>query len=637
MSDHDSVFFSDFEIPDRSTSASAPPALEIATESVFAFTVEYAKIFSDIRTHEDYYNYYERAPDRTKLPAPLQTSPFFDEYDEGRFRGGDKSFLERNNFKSNRNNLDEEDARRDLEKLRIGRTNHEEDDRSTMWNPQARKFGIHFEDPTIARLQHEQIVSGSWSSPSAQNVFNTAQYLWRDEEQQNQSFSNIPPQMNGTIPQSNENTTSTSSSTSNQRQNAFFTESDEISNGNQSESSEEHELNRSQPCRYYAAGYCSRGEKCFYSHEGEVQQDKSKKEKKSKNKGFRNQPKATTTPNGQSKNLSSSSSSTPEPYYEFDQLIGKIYMVSKDQQGCRFLQRKLEERDPQAIQIIFSEVFDHITELMTDPFGNYLCQKLLEFCNEEQRFKIVEKVSPHLVSIAKNMHGTRAVQKLIECLKAPQQIELIKRALSNHVVELIQDLNGNHVIQRCLNRLSSKDNQFIYDAVTKGDNCVQVATHRHGCCVLQRCIDHASDNQKMQLIQEIILNALALVQDAYGNYVVQYILDLPFPDLVDRLARSFSKHIVQLSTQKFSSNVVEKCLKVGNSKTQDLIISELSKEDTLPFLLQDPYANYVIQTALNSADPKKSQQFADAIRPFSNLLRNTPYGKRILSLVNKGK
>ena len=36
--------------PDRSTSA--PPALEIATENVFAFKVEYAQIFSDIRTHE---------------------------------------------------------------------------------------------------------------------------------------------------------------------------------------------------------------------------------------------------------------------------------------------------------------------------------------------------------------------------------------------------------------------------------------------------------------------------------------------------------------------------------------------------------------------------------------------------------
>ncbi len=138
------------------------------------------------------------------------------------------------------------------------------------------------------------------------------------------------------------------------------------------------------------------------------------------------------------------------------------------------------------------------------------------------------------------------------------QVELIKKALSNSVVELIQDLNGNHVIQRCLNRLSPEDNQFIYDAVTSGNNCVQVATHRHGCCVLQRCIDHASEKQKVQLIHEITNNALILVQDPYGNYVVQYVLELPFPNLVELLARSFAGHIRQLATQKFSSNVVEK-------------------------------------------------------------------------------
>jgi hypothetical protein len=32
-------------------------------------------------------------------------------------------------------------------------------------------------------------------------------------------------------------------------------------------------------------------------------------------------------------------------------------------------------------------------------------------------------------------------------------------ALSMHVVTLIKDLNGNHVIQKCLNRLIPEDNQ----------------------------------------------------------------------------------------------------------------------------------------------------------------------------------
>ncbi|KAJ7724422.1 hypothetical protein B0H14DRAFT_2410792, partial [Mycena olivaceomarginata] len=59
--------------------------------------------------------------------------------------------------------------------------------------------------------------------------------------------------------------------------------------------------------------------------------------------------------------------------------------------------------------------------------------------------------------------------------------------------------------------------QFIYNAVAA--NCIEVVTHYHGCCVLQRCIDHASDRQRIQLVNEITFNALTLVQDPYDNYV----------------------------------------------------------------------------------------------------------------------
>jgi hypothetical protein len=67
----------------------------------------------------------------------------------------------------------------------------------------------------------------------------------------------------------------------------------------------------------------------------------------------------------------------------------------------------------------------------------------------------------------------------------------------------------------------------------------------------------------VQLIQDITKNALTLVQDPYGNYVVQYVLELPFPDLVDSLARGFAGHVRQLATQKFSSNVIEKVILVS--------------------------------------------------------------------------
>ncbi|USP80471.1 uncharacterized protein yc1106_07745 [Curvularia clavata] len=309
----------------------------------------------------------------------------------------------------------------------------------------------------------------------------------------------------------------------------------------------------------------------------------------------------------------------------------EIYNLCKDQHGCRFLQKKLEERNSENIQIIFDETAPHVVELMTDPFGNYLCQKLLEFCNDEQRNTLVRNAAPAMVQIAFNQHGTRALQKMIEFISTDDQTQMIIRALSGQVVDLIQDLNGNHVIQKCLNHLKSTDAQFIFDAV--GEHCITVGTHRHGCCVLQRCIDHASGFQKVDLIRQITAHSFHLVQDPFGNYVVQYILDLNEASFTTPMCQGFQGKICELSKQKFSSNVIEKCIRCAEPQIKAMMIEELLDVEQLEQLMRDSYGNYVIQTALEFAPAELCIHLIEAMRPILPTIRQTPYGRRIMSKV----
>ena len=312
-------------------------------------------------------------------------------------------------------------------------------------------------------------------------------------------------------------------------------------------------------------------------------------------------------------------------------LLGQIYGLCKDQHGCRFLQKKLEERNDQDVQIIFDEVKTHFHELMTDPFGNYLCQRLLEYTNDEQRTFLVENAMSEMAQIALNQHGTRALQKMIESISTEEQTQLVIQALRYDVVQLIQDLNGNHVIQKCLNHLSPHDAQFIFDAV--GANCVTVGTHRHGCCVLQRCVDHAANLQKGALVDQIIANAFSLVQDPFGNYVVQYILDLSEPCFTEPLCRSFAGNVGFLSKQKFSSNVIEKCIRCAGAETKRILISEIAPPFELEKLLRDSFANYVVQTAIDFADEETKAVLIENLRPILPNIRHTPYGRRITSKI----
>ncbi|KAH7290752.1 hypothetical protein KP509_30G062000 [Ceratopteris richardii] len=327
-------------------------------------------------------------------------------------------------------------------------------------------------------------------------------------------------------------------------------------------------------------------------------------------------------------------------FIELEDIKGSIFAVAKDQNGCRNLQRKLDEARPEDVEKIFHEIKDHVGHLMIDPFGNYLVQKLLDACSESHCTSILEAVikNDDLISISLNSHGTRAVQKLIETLRTPDQTALLISSLKHGVVTLIKDLNGNHVVQRCLQGLPSDDNQFIFDAATS--HCVEIASHKHGCCVLQRCLDYASDRQKQQLVTEIAVNSLALSQDQYGNYVVQYILGLGLPWVLAEVFSRLEGSFVHLSMQKFSSNVVEKCLNVGLDESKETIMEEILSSSSFGQLLQDQFGNYVIQSALKVTEVLQEQlhrTIVDAIKPYEHVLKSSPFGKRILSRIQDKK
>ncbi|XP_047313607.1 pumilio homolog 12-like [Impatiens glandulifera] len=316
-----------------------------------------------------------------------------------------------------------------------------------------------------------------------------------------------------------------------------------------------------------------------------------------------------------------------------DQLSEKIYLMARDQHGCRSLQKKFTEGTKEEIEMISSEVIIHIVELMTDPFGNYLVQKLLEVCKHDQQMQILHSITRKpgdLIRISCDMHGTRAVQKVIETLRTREQFSMVVSALKPGIVTLMKNTNGNHVAQRCLQYLRPEYIEFLFEAATA--HCIELATDRHGCCVLQKCLGLSSGVQKAQLICQITSNTPLLSEDQFGNYVVQFILENQIMWASSCILEQLEGSHGYLSMQKYSSNVVEKCLKFGGEERQANIINELINNPRFDQIMQDPYGNYVIQAGLrNSKGAAIHAKLVAAIEPYIPMLRTSPYGKKILS------
>ena len=154
---------------------------------------------------------------------------------------------------------------------------------------------------------------------------------------------------------------------------------------------------------------------------------------------------------------------------------------------------------------------------------------------------------------------------------------------------------------------------------------------------MQRCIDHASGHQKAQLIAAITAHAFELVQNPFGNYVLQYIIDLQEKEFTDPLCYGFVGSVCLLSKQKFSSNVIEKCIRGADSQVSRGLIEEMLNPMELEKLLRDNFANYVLQTAIDYADAELKKKLVEHIEPLLPSIRQTAYHRRIQNKIHAAK
>ena len=126
---------------------------------------------------------------------------------------------------------------------------------------------------------------------------------------------------------------------------------------------------------------------------------------------------------------------------------------------------------------------------------------------------------------------------------------------------------------------------------------------------MQKCIDNATKVQKRSLVFEIAENTQIFVRNPYGNYVVQYVLELKDLETNAIIASKLIGNLYELGKEKFSSNVIEKCLEHNSEQVKERMVIEILQITNFYLFLLDQYGNYVIQKALSVANEPFFEQF----------------------------
>eukprot|EP01084_Bolivina_argentea_P295514 508790_1 len=329
-----------------------------------------------------------------------------------------------------------------------------------------------------------------------------------------------------------------------------------------------------------------------------------------------------------------------------------ICKLLKDQNGSRYIQDKLtKNKDSKLIDIVLKHIIftaKQILDLSEDIFGNYVIQIFFEISNETQiQLLIDELLINNCQRLTHSVYGCRVIQKAFDRISKSECIRLVNELSHSNNEEINKYIigpNSNHVIQKILTLdIDSKHFDWINECIM--NNISFYSSHIFGCRIVQNLIKLRGNNS---LLISIVTNdklLLILCKSEYGNYVVQDIINYNGNDkrIISMVKDSIFKNILNLSKNKFGSNVVEKCLMISKAKDIDQLLNKLlvknrhknMKNMLLVEMIQDKFANYVIQKLLNIANHKQQSRIIYFVQKHINNLKGLKYGKHIMDKIKK--
>eukprot|EP00760_Papus_ankaliazontas_P005304 PhM_4_TR12498/c0_g1_i1/m.28478 len=330
----------------------------------------------------------------------------------------------------------------------------------------------------------------------------------------------------------------------------------------------------------------------------------------------------------------------PKPV-PIDALRGRIVDLAREDTGCRMLLRILENPTANDVAVMHSEVVESraVGSLMAGRHSNFVMQRLFEVSTHDQVTQMLTLLVPDIAAMSCNPKGTFAMRKVVDSVTTSQQARLMINGLMLDPVMTVTDTNASQVLRRILKKVHA--NEWGSDILRPVINFVvehicDIGRNQQGCCVVQRLLDAVDNRCKAEMIAMVLQVCNELVSDPYGNYIVQYVLDLNKEYICVQLASQFLKELRLLAANKYSSNVVEKCLATCPPDVRDLMILEMCIGDTAAALLQDEYGNYVVQTALKLATPAQFDLLRDAIEPYLATMGAEHVRKRIEARLKEG-
>lgn len=316
----------------------------------------------------------------------------------------------------------------------------------------------------------------------------------------------------------------------------------------------------------------------------------------------------------------------------FDMTDQSLYNYIITQKGSRDAQTIIKKVNENEVELLISKLKNYISDITIDKYGNYFSQKLIQICLPSQRIQILESMNNRFVEIANNSYGTHPLQSLIEIINMPQEKQMILNYILGNESLLALDSKGTHVLQKFISCTKDEERKELN---TNLINLIdKLIIDPFGVCVLIQLVKHTNDKSISQKIANYITKGgpLSFIQHPYANYAVQILIssnDLSYCDvIIDTIVVNY----LSLSMQKYSSNVVENCIKFGKEATVKKIYKSIMENEKLESLLNNNYGNFVLEKLISRLNKEEKMAI---IKKLEKLGKNKTISNTLKSLLYK--
>ena len=269
-----------------------------------------------------------------------------------------------------------------------------------------------------------------------------------------------------------------------------------------------------------------------------------------------------------------------------------------------------------------------LSKIMKNIYGNYFFQQLIK--NTEKSFisLIVSYISEDIVEISKDFQGTFCLQALLDKIISLEDEQKFLNSIKNYEMEMAFNKNATHVLQKLVLLFPDIHRLYLNEIIL--NNFISLCLDSNGICLIKIFIKtNTIINNKIRINEKIKNNLVLLAESPFGNYGVQFLMELWNENDLKDIIEKISENIQELSLQQFSSNVIEKAIEIFSKEHKEKMIRKLCFENNFIIrLINSKFGKFVLNKAIKYMSLEMIKEFELYLNNgINNIIKNRDKNK----------